>query len=1232
MDFPRQEGFDKEENSKGYCLRGLRKYLISIFKDLTSRKKTKEKKEIKLSKHIFREYVSLPSIISESLFRIMDNRKQGKLNTQDFVDGMVSLLTGEKEKLMSIVFEIFDLNMDGRVHIDDIKIVLVHLEKDKNISKDLANSPLMKKKHYLIRDFDKLLAIKDPEKVLQLSSIGITEKEYGDLFSESLLISKILNNIYEGIPITHDSANIFNFEKKLLENQETFMSNDTEQSSMFMFNMSPTRSVKSTKNLGNRSYKDMDSTTMINLNLIKNDDLHEVQEDLQNEKEENYDLDGTQANNNFLMGNTGNLVLQTSMGHQSKLLSITNNNFDIQEIAENQEHDDESDNKKPLENLKQIIQAEIENEKYQSSADEEDRQDQQGQQDDINKNISEIYSTNNLQAAEAGIESESDSLMSIDESLNTIRLPCLKTSRKMTNLIHSTPVTACNTIMYDERVSRLDINDISNPSYQSTNQSTNIGFDKKLKRDLTTQINPFNPLKKIEKNFFNEIREERGHRLVQDRAEEEKALRERKKILEEHRNQQMNIKSPQINSIRVKIESKSPKIDSRRLKFDEKICKLDGRSPKIDSRRLKYDDAKSHKLDGKSPKVDSRRLKYEGRSPKVDGRALKLDKRSPKIDSRSPQLFQKSPVSTKFNFKTPKQEPSHLIHKKKGEKSNLFKISEMLNPQDVLVKYSHKKSSKGLVSIHNTVKFGNSTNQVKYEISINTFSNDKNQQQGNITIKNTIFGVQRMSSNNVGSSLFTTNITSTMNQTETGNPHNNISRSQNRTGTILSHMKRKETHHESQDNINSESAKIYEPQQEESKRGNRTPTMFSRLSSASVSKFNLATPSVSPLRSRHSSQKFAAYNIRENPVTISSLHEGCVYKQTSSGDKMKKFWITFINKDIFYFNADKNKLKGLHNVTSCFADFGDKLVLNGKKYYSFTYIFPSTNRTYYCDTKEEAVTWVKVLRQIINYRDVNQYFEFLKELGKGQFGSVYLGVDKNSKENVAIKVMDKTKLTLKELDALRVESEILKKCNHKNIVKFIDQFENPDKIFIILEYLSGKNLFNFLISQEEILSNRMNRLIVYQIAQGLKYLSKLGIVHRDLKPENIMISEKNEVKIVDFGLARIFGKDNLVTEVIGTLAYVAPEVIEGKGYGRDIDMWSFGVVIYYLLTGKLAFEDPEKLYQVIKNGGVKKEMFNKKLFPNVSSFAIDLCKQCLSLKPERITIEDFLKHPWFNTT
>jgi predicted Ser/Thr protein kinase len=1224
MDFPRQEGFEKEENSKGYCLRGLRKYLISIFKDLTSRKKTKEKKEINLSKHIFREYVSLPSIISESIFRIMDRRKQGKLSTQDFVDGMVTLLTGDKDKLTSLVFQIFDLNSDGRVHIDDIKIVLVHLERDKNISKDLANSPLLKAKDYLIRDFDKLLASKDPEKELQSSETGITEKEYREIFSESHLISKIFKNIYQGIPITPDSANVFNLDKKqLLESQDTAMSNDTEQSSMFMFNLSPTRTIKSSKNLiTNKSFKDEQSSAMLNINLIKSEDLHEVQEELHNEKEENFALNGTGTDNNYLMGN---LILHTSIGSPAKLLSASNNNYEIEEIAEHHEQDDESENKKTLINLKKLIQAQ--NEQNKSSVNEDD------QQEDKSKNLSEISQNVIVEAPEAGAESESesDNLMSMDEALKTIRLPCLKTSRKMTNLIHSTPATACNTIMHEDGVSKLDIN-VSDPTNQS-NQSTNIGFDKKLKREITVQENIINPLKKIEKNFFNEIKEERGQRYLQERAEEEKNLKERKKILDEQRHPHTNIKSPQINSIRAKLDGKSPKIDSRRLKYDGKSQKLDERSPKIDSRRLKYD-GKSPKIDGRSPKIDSRRLKFEGKSPKIDGRSPKLDKRSPKVDSRSPQLFQRSPVSSKFNFKTPKQEPSHLFHKKKGEKSNLFKISEMLNPKDLLVQYSSKKrSSKGLVSIENTVKIGNSKNQVNYEISINTFAQDQNQQQGGITIKNTIFGVQRMSSNNLGfsgNSLFTTNISSTVTQND--NTQTNMSRNPNRAGTILNHMKKKGNNQEGQEPPNSELINKHEQSEDEYKRASRTPTMFSRLSSVSVTKYSLASPSMSPVKNRHLSQKFSPYNIRENQINLKSLHEGYVYKQTSSGEKMKKFWIIFINKDIFYFNSEKNKLKGLHNVTSCFAEYGTKTIISGKKYYSFTFIFPSTNRTYYCDTREEAATWVKVLRQIINYRDVNEYFEFIKELGKGQFGSVFLGVDKNSKENVAIKVMDKTKLSLKELDSLRVESEILKKCNHKNIVKFIDQFENPEKIFIILEYLSGKNLFNFLISQEEILSNRMNRLIVHQIAQGIKYLSKLGIVHRDLKPENIMISEQNEVKIVDFGLARIFGKDNLVTEVIGTLAYVAPEVIEGNGYGRDIDMWSFGVIIYYLLTGKLAFENPEKLYEVIQIGGVKKEMFNKKLFPNVSSFAIDLCKRCLSLKKERITIEEFLKHPWFNTT
>ena len=360
-----------------------------------------------------------------------------------------------------------------------------------------------------------------------------------------------------------------------------------------------------------------------------------------------------------------------------------------------------------------------------------------------------------------------------------------------------------------------------------------------------------------------------------------------------------------------------------------------------------------------------------------------------------------------------------------------------------------------------------------------------------------------------------------------------------------------------------------------------------------------------------------------------NLFEGFVYKLTSN-NSLRKFWITFINNDIFYFNSSKNKFKGLHNLSKCYAEIGSKEEFDDKMYYSFDYIFKNRRRTYYCETHEESMMWVNTLWKVTGFRDINEHYEIFEKLGKGQFGEVKLGVDKQTKTKVAIKIIDKTILKPHEAEAIRLEAEILSKCKHKNIVTLIDNFETADTIYLILEHLAGGDLTTFLIKQDELINETTVKKIILQLAEGLKYLSNLGIIHRDLKPDNLMFSKDSVLKIVDFGLSRIVGHKMKIYEESGTLAFVAPEVIQGKGYNIEIDIWSLGIILYYLFSGKLPFEDPKKDPKIIARKIARCEVnFPDNLWSNVSHAAVDLTKNCLSEQAHRINVDQFINHFWF---
>ena len=220
-----------------------------------------------------------------------------------------------------------------------------------------------------------------------------------------------------------------------------------------------------------------------------------------------------------------------------------------------------------------------------------------------------------------------------------------------------------------------------------------------------------------------------------------------------------------------------------------------------------------------------------------------------------------------------------------------------------------------------------------------------------------------------------------------------------------------------------------------------------------------------------------------------------------------------------------------------------------------------------------------------------------------------------------------------DMELVKGEIDIMKLCRHPNVVRLLDHFENSEYIFIVMEYLSGGDLGNHLQVKNFTFTEKRASEIMFQIANGLNYLHSYGVLHRDLKPDNIMLSDSSEnatIKIMDFGLSKILAPQERVNDGFGTLSFVAPEVLIRQPYNKQIDIWSMGVILYYMLTGCLPFDDENDSEEIIAKMIVFNEVaFPEKLWKTRSSDVIDIIGLCLIKNPDkRVTIDNYLLHPW----
>nr|AGY49605.1 protein kinase D [Anopheles stephensi] len=263
--------------------------------------------------------------------------------------------------------------------------------------------------------------------------------------------------------------------------------------------------------------------------------------------------------------------------------------------------------------------------------------------------------------------------------------------------------------------------------------------------------------------------------------------------------------------------------------------------------------------------------------------------------------------------------------------------------------------------------------------------------------------------------------------------------------------------------------------------------------------------------------------------------------------------------------------------------------------------------------------------------DMSQLYQIFPDevLGSGQFGIVYGGVHRKTHRAVAIKVIDKLRFPTKQEAQLKNEVAILQNLSHAGVVNLERMFETPERIFVVMEKLKGDMLEMILSHQNGRLNERVTKFLITQILVALKYLHSRNIVHCDLKPENVLLSSDNEfpqVKLCDFGFARIIGEKSFRRSVVGTPAYLAPEVLRNKGYNRSLDMWSVGVIIYVSLSGTFPFNEDEDINDQIQNAAF---MYPPNPWKEISSDAIDLINNLLQVKQrKRFTVDKSLLHCW----
>ncbi|XP_076174076.1 calcium/calmodulin-dependent protein kinase II isoform X34 [Ptiloglossa arizonensis] len=258
-------------------------------------------------------------------------------------------------------------------------------------------------------------------------------------------------------------------------------------------------------------------------------------------------------------------------------------------------------------------------------------------------------------------------------------------------------------------------------------------------------------------------------------------------------------------------------------------------------------------------------------------------------------------------------------------------------------------------------------------------------------------------------------------------------------------------------------------------------------------------------------------------------------------------------------------------------------------------------------------------------------YDLKEELGKGAFSVVRRCVQKSTDHEFAAKIINTKKLTARDFQKLEREARICRKLQHPNIVRLHDSIQEENYHYLVFDLVTGGELFEDIVARE-FYSEADASHCIQQILESVNHCHHNGVVHRDLKPENLLLASKVKgaaVKLADFGLAiEVQGDAQAWFGFAGTPGYLSPEVLKKEPYGKPVDIWACGVILYILLVGYPPFwdEDQHRLYAQIKAGSYD---YPSPEWDTVTPEAKNLINQMLTVNPsKRITAHEALKHPW----
>ncbi|KAJ6231530.1 serine/threonine-protein kinase fhke-related [Anaeramoeba flamelloides] len=264
-------------------------------------------------------------------------------------------------------------------------------------------------------------------------------------------------------------------------------------------------------------------------------------------------------------------------------------------------------------------------------------------------------------------------------------------------------------------------------------------------------------------------------------------------------------------------------------------------------------------------------------------------------------------------------------------------------------------------------------------------------------------------------------------------------------------------------------------------------------------------------------------------------------------------------------------------------------------------------------------------------------YTFCWDLDEGGYGKVSLATHNETYETVAIKIIPKNKFYDPKKEGWQSqkvkyvnEINVLKDLRHPNIIELKEVYDTEENLYLVMEYVEGGDLF-YRISDKHKYQEDEARELFKNILETIKFLHDKGYVHRDLKPDNILLLNKEsdtDIKLCDFGFARLIPESGEISTKVGTINYRAPETLTVGSFGKECDLWSCGVILYILLSGLMPFHQKRKtpLHQQILWAQYN---FPEDVFKNISLAGKNLIRRLIQINPEhRLTAEEALEHPW----